>query len=81
MSEQVKRYWAFASYDYYPAGGMSDSHAAFDTQAEAEAWAREHAVGHSYDWVEVWDLLEDRELVTFRNGGRRKGYAIEETRP
>lgn len=66
-----KRFWVFAGADYYPSGGMDDSHWSFDTQAEAEAMACDLATNPKkyderwgVDWVQVWDLETDVELLS-----------------
>jgi hypothetical protein len=61
----MKRFWAFAGVSYYPAGGMGDSHASFETPEEAEAWALQQCASNQECWAHVWDMESDVEIVSF----------------
>lgn len=50
----MKRFVVFAGDYYYPSGGANDFQDAFDTLAEALAFARPR-LGPLWDWAHVWD--------------------------
>ena len=54
----MKRYLIFAYPCYYPSGGMCDLHSQFDNKDEALTRAKELID----DYVEVYDIQEDREI-------------------
>lgn len=54
----MKRYLVFGFCQYYPAGGLGDVSESFDSPAEAIEWAKDL----TYDYVVVWDRIDDETL-------------------
>jgi hypothetical protein len=55
----MKRYLVFGCSAYYPAGGMDDYIAGFDSREEAESFARYLTEGEkSFDWSYCQDMQE-----------------------
>lgn len=55
-----KRYWLFAGYSHYPAGGMRDFIDSFSSVSGAVKWFSEYNSGEDmegleFDWYEVFD--------------------------
>lgn len=56
-----KRFWVFSGMVYYPAGGMSDFIASYDTKEEALSDAN-YVNGQdkkSYEWSHIYDSESD----------------------
>lgn len=59
----LKRFVVFEFEQYYPAGGLRDRTAMFDTVEELEKYLSEAERGFNYrDYVNVLDLKECREV-------------------
>lgn len=53
----LKKFGLFASYAYYPVGGMWDFQGDFDTVEEARLYVAEVAPdGEKFDWYQIVDL-------------------------
>jgi hypothetical protein len=55
----MKRYLLFAGAGYYPAGGMYDYQADYDTLKEAKEAVILHFESYNDDWAHVWDTNDD----------------------
>ena len=62
----MKRYLAFMGEHYYPAGGMEDFVASFDSQDEAVDYIIKRS---GKDWMYTWAHIYDMELykIVWRN--------------
>lgn len=61
----MKRYLLFAGDNYYPAGGMSDFKKDFDTISDAKEYMKIlQSEKYAPDWVEVYDLLDKKEVIS-----------------
>lgn len=58
----MKRYCVFDGEPYSALGGMSDFNSDFDSEDEALKKANHLFDTYSYNWVQAWDMEENKEI-------------------
>lgn len=66
-----KRYFVFAGYEYYPAGGFSDFQGAFKSVKQAEKEIKNLIRKNRFTW---WELVDSKTFTILQENKQVRDY-------